>query len=120
MENVGLNDSARASSRTWFGRRGAGTPVADPAPPPVLSAPPAQDFPSAPLVIDALGRKCPIPIIMLAEQIRDVSIGEIVALLADDPAAFTDIPAWCQMKSHDLAYRESYRTGWAFGLKRNY
>ena len=40
--------------------------------------------PPAPLVtIDALGRKCPIPIIMLAERIRDVPIGQVIAVLAD-------------------------------------
>ena len=72
------------------------------------------------LTIDALGRKCPIPIIMLAEQIRDVPIGEVIAVLADDPAAFTDIPSWCAMKSHSLAFREEYKTGWAFGIRRNY
>jgi hypothetical protein len=44
------------------------------------------------LTIDALGRKCPIPIIMLAEQIRDVPRGAIIAVLADDPAAYTDLP----------------------------
>jgi tRNA 2-thiouridine synthesizing protein A len=72
------------------------------------------------LVIDALGRKCPIPIIMLAEQIGGVLIGEVIAVLADDPAAFTDVPAWAAMKSHDLAFRVEYQTGWAFGIRRNY
>ena len=55
------------------------------------------------LTIDALGRKCPIPIIMLAEQIRDIPVGSIVAVLADDPAAYTDIPSWCAMKSHEFS-----------------
>jgi tRNA 2-thiouridine synthesizing protein A len=72
------------------------------------------------LSIDALGRKCPIPIIMLAEQIRDVPIGAVIAVLADDPAAFTDIPAWCSMKSHGLAFRVEYQSGWSFGIRRNY
>lgn len=72
------------------------------------------------LVIDALGRKCPIPIIMLAEQIGGVLIGEVIAVLADDPAAFSDVPAWAAMKSHDLAFRVEYQTGWAFGIRRNY
>ncbi len=49
------------------------------------------------LTIDALGKKCPIPIIMLAAQINDVPREGIVAVLADDPAAFTDIPAWCRL-----------------------
>ena len=52
-------------------------------PGPAGPAGPARPAPM--LVIDALGRKCPIPIIMLAERIREVPIGETVAVLADDP-----------------------------------
>ena len=112
--------------RTWLGRRFSSrsaarssavpsvVPVVPPAAAPV--APPA-----APLItIDALGRKCPIPIIWLSEQIRDVPIGAVIAVLADDPAAYSDIPAWCEMKSHSLAFREDYQTGWSFGIRRNY
>jgi tRNA 2-thiouridine synthesizing protein A len=74
-----------------------------------------------PLVtIDALGRKCPIPIIMLAQQIRDVPVGSVIAVLADDPAAYTDIPAWCGLKSHDCVFRVDYATGWSFGVRRRY
>jgi tRNA 2-thiouridine synthesizing protein A len=72
------------------------------------------------LTIDALGRKCPIPIIMLAEQIRDVPVGAVIALLADDPAAYSDIPAWCGLKSHDCVFRAEYATGWSFGIRRRY
>jgi tRNA 2-thiouridine synthesizing protein A len=76
---------------------------------------------SEPVVtIDALGRKCPIPIIMLAEQIRDVPVGAVIAVLADDPAAYSDIPAWCGLKSHDCAFRAGYATGWSFGVRRRY
>jgi tRNA 2-thiouridine synthesizing protein A len=76
---------------------------------------------AAPLVtIDALGRKCPIPIIMLAQQIRDVPVGSVIAVLADDPAAYSDIPAWCGLKSHDCVFRADYATGWAFGIRRRY
>lgn len=76
---------------------------------------------AAPLItINALGRKCPIPIIMVAEQIRDVPVGSVIAVLADDPAAYTDIPAWCGLKSHDCAFRVDYGTGWSFGIRRRY
>jgi tRNA 2-thiouridine synthesizing protein A len=54
------------------------------------------------LVIDALGRKCPIPVIMLAERIREVPVGQTVTVLADDPAAESDVPAWCMLKSHEF------------------
>ena len=75
--------------------------------------------PAAALVIDALGRKCPIPIIMLAEQIRDVPLGAVIAVLADDPAAYTDIPSWCMMKAHEFAgHRELPQGGWALYICR--
>ena len=71
------------------------------------------------LTIDALGRKCPIPIIMLAEQIRDVPLGAVVAVLADDPAAYTDIPSWCVMKAHEFAgHQELPQGGWALYVRR--
>jgi tRNA 2-thiouridine synthesizing protein A len=79
-----------------------------------------QPGPGPMLVIDALGRKCPIPIIMLAERIREVPIGQMVAVLADDPAAWTDVPAWCQMKSHKFITTSDLPSGWAFLIKRSY
>lgn len=73
------------------------------------------------LEIDALGRKCPIPIIMLAERINQVPMNGVVAVLADDPAAYNDIPAWCRLKSHThLGSYELPQGGWAFHVRRNY
>jgi len=79
----------------------------------------AGGLPSA-LTIDALGKKCPIPIIMLAERIREVGIGQIVEVLADDPAAKTDLPAWCQIKSHRFITMTELPVGWSFLVKRCY
>jgi len=70
------------------------------------------------LTIDALGRKCPIPIIMLADQIRGVPLGAIVAVLADDPAAYTDVPSWCVMKSQEFAGYTELPRGWALFIRR--
>jgi tRNA 2-thiouridine synthesizing protein A len=70
------------------------------------------------LTIDALGRKCPIPIIMLAEQIRDIPLGAIVSVLADDPAAYTDVPSWCAMKSQEFVYAQDLPRGWALFIRR--
>lgn len=55
----------------------------------------------AALVVDALGTRCPLPVIELARRIGDVEPGQVVALLADDPAARLDVPAWCAMRGHD-------------------
>lgn len=88
-----------------------------PATAPVVPSPPIE---SPVVVIDALGRKCPIPIIWLAERLHEVPVGEIVAVKADDPAARTDIPAWCRMKSQDFVREETLPRGWAFHIRRTY
>ncbi|WP_277949961.1 sulfurtransferase TusA family protein [Bailinhaonella thermotolerans] len=76
---------------------------------------------SGSVTIDALGRKCPIPIIMLAERINEVPLGAVITVLADDPAAYTDIPAWCRLKSHQfVGSLEIKPRGWAFNVRRSY
>jgi tRNA 2-thiouridine synthesizing protein A len=74
------------------------------------------------LRINALGRKCPIPIIMLAERIGEVPIGGVVEVLADDPAAKTDVPAWCGLKSHDFVGSAELIgvPGWSLLIRRCY
>jgi tRNA 2-thiouridine synthesizing protein A len=57
--------------------------------------------------LDCRGMLCPLPVIQLAKHITDVEIGETVTVLADDPAAATDIPAWCRMRSHELVRAEA-------------
>lgn len=127
----------------WFGRRGRVAPggaipptpplrteglasrTGDSRPPYPPAAPPYPADPATPqlqalVTIDALGRKCPIPIIMLAEQIRDVPVGGVIAVLADDPAAYSDVPAWCRMKSHECVFRTDLPSGWSFGIRRRY
>jgi tRNA 2-thiouridine synthesizing protein A len=83
---------------------------------------PAADQPAPPpaLVVDALGKKCPIPIIMLADRIGEVRIGQTVEVLADDPAAKTDLPAWCALKSQEFVRTAALPAGWSFLVRRSY
>jgi tRNA 2-thiouridine synthesizing protein A len=85
---------------------------------------PADDPAGAPapaLTVDALGRKCPIPIIMLAERIREVPVGQVIAVVADDPAARSDVPAWCMLKSQEFVMAtELPGQGWTFLVRRTY
>lgn len=52
-----------------------------------------------PLVLDCRGQRCPRPIIELARRIGDVPVGAAVEVWADDPAARSDVPAWCRLRS---------------------
>jgi tRNA 2-thiouridine synthesizing protein A len=53
------------------------------------------------LVIDCRGIRCPLPVIELARRIGEVEVGGVVAVVADDPAAATDVPAWCRLRGHE-------------------
>ena len=54
------------------------------------------------LTVDATGTACPVPIIELAKAIRRLAAGEMVVLLATDPAARRDLEAWCASTGHEL------------------
>lgn len=53
------------------------------------------------MVVDARGRRCPLPILDLARHIGDVRVGATITVEADDPAAGPDIQAWCRMRGHE-------------------
>ncbi len=53
-------------------------------------------------VVDAVGRRCPIPVIELAKVIGTVPVGSTVTVLSDDAAARWDIPAWCAMRGQEF------------------
>jgi tRNA 2-thiouridine synthesizing protein A len=52
------------------------------------------------VILDARGRRCPLPILDLARRIGDIAIGATITVEADDPAAGPDVRAWCRMQGH--------------------
>ena len=66
------------------------------------------------ITLDCLGQRCPLPVIALARAIRAVAVGDVVRVLADDPAAANDIPAWCRMKEQEFVSGE----GTTFEVRR--
>ena len=51
--------------------------------------------------LNCLGQRCPLPVIALAKNLPQHEIGDILRVLADDPAAAADIPAWCRMRGQE-------------------
>ena len=51
--------------------------------------------------IDARGLRCPQPIIELGKSIAELSMGEQITLLSDDPATEPDLRAWVRMTGND-------------------
>ncbi|WP_328893499.1 cysteine desulfurase/sulfurtransferase TusA family protein [Streptomyces sp. NBC_00236] len=83
---------------------------------PSTTAPSPAAAPS--LVVDALGRRCPIPVIELAKVIGEVPVGGTVTVLSDDEAARLDIPAWCAMREQEYVGEEPADRGSAYVVRR--
>ncbi|MFE6284117.1 cysteine desulfurase/sulfurtransferase TusA family protein [Streptomyces sp. NPDC057877] len=70
------------------------------------------------LVVDSLGKRCPIPVIELAKVIGEVPVGGTVRVLSDDEAARLDIPAWCEMRGQEYVGEEPADRGVAYVVRR--
>ncbi|MEV6761159.1 aminotransferase class V-fold PLP-dependent enzyme [Streptomyces sp. NPDC051105] len=70
------------------------------------------------VIVDSLGKRCPIPVIELAKVIGSVPVGGRVRVLSDDEAARLDIPAWCEMRGQEYEGEEKAERGTAYLVRR--
>ncbi|MFT5757923.1 MAG: tRNA 2-thiouridine synthesizing protein A [Alteromonadaceae bacterium] len=59
-------------------------------------------FESADHILDAIGLRCPEPVMMVRKQIRKIDIGDTLLVQADDKSTTRDIPSFCRFMEHDL------------------
>lgn len=69
-------------------------------------------------VLDCRGQRCPLPVIAVARRLPQLPFGAVVRVLADDPAAAVDLPAWCRMRGQDFLGAASDDDGPAFDIRR--
>lgn len=53
------------------------------------------------LEIDAIGLKCPLPVLRARKRMQPLDKGAVVRLLANDPAAYVDVPHFCNESGHE-------------------
>jgi tRNA 2-thiouridine synthesizing protein A len=53
-------------------------------------------------VIDAIGKKCPMPILILRDALDDVKFGQVVELIGDDIGMKMDVPSFCKRTRHQI------------------
>ncbi|WP_329386484.1 cysteine desulfurase/sulfurtransferase TusA family protein [Streptomyces sp. NBC_01351] len=68
--------------------------------------------------LDALGLRCPQPVIELARAIGTVPVGGTVTVVSDDEVARLDIPAWCGMRGHAYVGESPREVGVAYTVRR--
>ncbi|MFO8044503.1 MAG: sulfurtransferase TusA [Halomonas sp.] len=56
--------------------------------------------------LDTTGLYCPEPIMLMHSKVRDMRPGEVLKVIASDPATTRDVPKFCQFLGHELIRQE--------------
>ena len=51
--------------------------------------------------LDCVGLYCPMPIVKTAAKIKELEVGEVLEVTADDKGIKQDMPAWCQATGNE-------------------
>lgn len=52
--------------------------------------------------LDARGLLCPLPVLKARKRLLAMQAGQVLRVLADDPAAIIDFPHFCHEQGHEL------------------
>jgi TusA-related sulfurtransferase len=53
-------------------------------------------------LLDCIGLFCPMPILKTREEIDKMTVGEVLTVLTDDPAAEEDFRSWTKRTGHAI------------------
>ncbi|WP_293791938.1 sulfurtransferase TusA [uncultured Pantoea sp.] len=68
--------------------------------------------------LDALGLRCPEPVMMVRKTVRSMKAGETLLIIADDPATTRDIPGFCRFMEHELLAQQTESLPYQFLIKK--
>ncbi len=51
--------------------------------------------------LDCVGLYCPMPIVKTAQKMKELKVGEVLEVIADDKGIKQDMPAWCQTTGNE-------------------
>jgi len=65
-------------------------------------------------ILDCIGLYCPAPVLKTRQEMDKLAIGEILEVLADDPAAEEDLKAWAKRTGQKILEIEKTNEGMRF------
>jgi len=68
--------------------------------------------------LDAKGLMCPMPIVKLAKKMKEMPVGAVLELIADDVGSKEDVPAWCQRTGNQLVSQKEEGGAFYFYIKK--
>ncbi|MFX0031971.1 MAG: sulfurtransferase TusA family protein [Candidatus Hodarchaeota archaeon] len=54
------------------------------------------------MTLNALGKKCPMPVLMTKKELKNMSSGQTLELVVDDKGALKDVPALLSKTGDEL------------------
>ena len=57
-------------------------------------------------VQDSIGQLCPMPIVFMAKNMKQMTSGQVLEIDSDDEGAHADIPAWCEQTGNEFLGQE--------------
>jgi TusA-related sulfurtransferase len=61
--------------------------------------------------LDCIGLYCPQPLFQTRDALNTIPVGEVLEVLADDPAAESDLKRFCKRTGHELLHIENLDDG---------
>ena len=68
--------------------------------------------------VDYSGLKCPLPVLKARRVMKDLTSGDKVKIIADDPASLLDFKHFCEVSGNELLYSNSEDDKLIFILKK--
>ncbi len=68
--------------------------------------------------LDARGLLCPLPVLKARKRLQAMASGEVLRLLATDPAAVIDVPHFCTESGHALLGSDEVEGATAYRIRR--
>lgn len=53
-------------------------------------------------VVDTTGELCPTPIFKLSKGMKEITVGQVLKIIATDPGSQADMPSWAKQTGNDL------------------
>ena len=69
-------------------------------------------------VQDSVGQMCPMPIAYMAKNMRQMEIGQVLEIRADDEGAHADIPAWCEQTGNEFLGKQDSGDYFTYRVKK--
>ena len=68
--------------------------------------------------LDAKGLKCPMPVVKTSKEIKNISVGGVLEVLATDPGSMADITAWTKSTGNELLKADKEEGIFKFYIRR--